>query len=323
MSTQNQLPNQGSLLEQKSKRKTNLPLVVGIFLGIHAVVLGGILMSGCKREDPPVAKRTPEPPLPPITPPDTGSPVTPAPVPPIGGAATPGGAGTLAPLSPLPPAGTPVTPAPGAVAAPPAPAPLTPAPVPVPALPVPTTPIPPAPTPAPEPAPPAPAGEAKVHVVAKNDSFYTMSKKYGVGMKAIEAANPGVDSTRLKIGQKINIPAAAPKAASTAGGTKSGTAVAESGTYTVKSGDNLGKIAKSHGTTVAKLREANGLKTDQIKVGQKLKLPNGSSKKTAEPTTPLPPAATGTSLPRTEPVPLTPPALPPLGEPASKPPGQF
>jgi len=150
-----------------------------------------------------------------------------------------------------------------------------------------------------------------------------MSKKYGVGMKAIEAANPGVDSTRLKIGQKINIPAAAPKAASTAGGTKSGTAVAESGTYTVKSGDNLGKIAKSHGTTVAKLREANGLKTDQIKVGQKLKLPNGSSKKTAEPTTPLPPAATGTSLPRTEPVPLTPPALPPLGEPAPKPPGQF
>ncbi|PAW87250.1 MAG: hypothetical protein B9S33_06680 [Pedosphaera sp. Tous-C6FEB] len=318
MSTQNQFPNQGSPLEQKAKRKTNLPLVVGIFLGIHAVVLGGILMSGCKREDPPVAKRAAEPPLPPITPPDTGSPVTPAPVPPIGGAATPGGAGTLAPLSPLPPAGTPVTPAPGAVApAPPAPAP---APVPVPVPPVTPAPITPAPTPAPEPAPPAPAGEAKVHVVAKNDSFYTMSKKYGVGMKAIEAANPGVDSTRLKIGQKINIPAAAPKAASTTGGSKSAPAAAESGTYTVKSGDNLGKIAKSHGTTVAKLREANGLKTDQIKVGQKLKLPNGSSKKSPEP---VPPATSTAPLPRTEPVPLTPPALPPLGEPAPKPPGQF
>ena len=319
MSTQNQLPTQGSLLEQKAKRKTNLPLVVGIFLGIHAVVLGGILMSGCKREDPPIAKRAPEPPLPPITPPDTASPVTPAPVPPVGGTPVAGGAGTLAPLAPLPPAGTSVTPLPGA-AVPPAPAPVTPAPAPVPAPPVPTAPIPPAPAPTPEPAPLAPAGEAKVHVVAKNDSFYTMSKKYGVGMKAIEAANPGVDSTRLKIGQKINIPAAAPKAASTTGGSKAGPAVAESGTYTVKSGDNLGKIAKNHGTTVAKLREANGLKTDQIKVGQKLKLPNGSSsKKAAEPAAP---AATP-SLPRTEPVPLTPPALPPLGEPAPKPPGQL
>jgi len=223
-------------------------------------------------------------------------------------------------MAPLPPAGTPVTPAPGAV--PPAPAPLTPATAPAPVPPVPTTPIP-APAPVPEPASLAPAGEAKVHVVAKNDSFYTMSKKYGVGMKAIEAANPGVDSTRLKIGQKINIPAAAPKAPSATGGSKSGPAVAESGTYTVKSGDNLGKIAKSLGTSVAKLREANGLKTDQIKVGQKLKLPSGSSsKKSPEPTAP---AATTTPLPRTEPVPLTPPALPPLGEPAPapKPPGQL
>lgn len=314
MSTPNQSPNQGSLLEQKAKRKTNLPLVVGIFLGIHAVVLGGILMSGCKREDPPVAKRAAEPPLPPITPPDIGSPVTPAPVPPVGGAPVPGGVGTLAPLPTLPPAGTPVTPTPST----PAPAPV-PVPAPAPSQPLATIPPTPAPTPAPAPAPaPATASEPKAHVVAKNDSFYTMSKKYGVGMKAIEAANPGVDSTRLKIGQKINIPAPSPKAASTTGGGKAATAVAEAGTYVVKSGDNLGKIAKSHGTTVAKLREANGLKTDQIKVGQKLKLPNGSSK-AAEPATP----STPTPLPRTEPVPLTPPTLPPLGEPAPKSPGQF
>lgn len=306
MSTQNPLPPQGSLLEQKAKRKTNLPLVVGIFLGIHAVVLGGILMAGCKREEPPVARRAAEPTLPLINPPDPGSLVTPAPTP----TPAPSGAGALAPITSLPPAGTPVTPAPSPIP----PVPVAPAPVP----PVPVVPIAPAPTPIPEPAPAAPAGEAKVHVVAKNDSFYTMSKKYGVGMKAIEAANPGVDSTRLKVGQKINIPPAAPKAAAPTAAGKSAPAAAESGSYTVKSGDNLGKIAKNHGTTVAKLREANGLKTDQIKVGQKLKLPNGgSSKKATEPTT-APPAV------RAEPVPLTPPSLPPLGEPpAPKAPGQL
>lgn len=309
MSTPNPLTPQGSLLEQKAKRKTNLPVIVAIFLGIHAVVLGGILMAGCKPEPKVEAKKAPEPVLPPITPPaDLGSPVAPAPGIP-GGAAAPGT---------LPPIGSAPAPGPGIGAAAPgtpglAPLPSTPTPPPVAPIAPPVVTPPPI---TPEPAPAAPAGEAKVHVVAKNDSFYTMSKKYGVGMKAIEAANPGVDSTKLKIGQKINIPAAAPKAAKTTGGSA---AVADSdGTYTVKSGDVLGSIAKRHGTTVAKLREANNLKTDQIKVGQKLKVPAGGAKKSSEP-------AAGAAAPKAEPapaVPALPPSLPPLGEPAPKPPGQ-
>lgn len=44
-------------------------------------------------------------------------------------------------------------------------------------------------------------------------------------------------------------------------------------TYEVKRGDNLTRIAKNHGTTVKAIREANGLKTDRILVGQKLKVP--------------------------------------------------
>ena len=43
--------------------------------------------------------------------------------------------------------------------------------------------------------------------------------------------------------------------------------------YKVKSGDNLMKIASAYGVTVKQLRSANNLKTDQIKVGQTLKIP--------------------------------------------------
>ena len=43
--------------------------------------------------------------------------------------------------------------------------------------------------------------------------------------------------------------------------------------YVVKSGDNLGKIAKKHGTTVENLIKLNGLKDpNKIKPGQKLKI---------------------------------------------------
>ena len=44
-------------------------------------------------------------------------------------------------------------------------------------------------------------------------------------------------------------------------------------TYTVRSGDNLSKIAKRHGTTVKKLCELNGINENSVlRVGQKLKL---------------------------------------------------
>ncbi len=43
--------------------------------------------------------------------------------------------------------------------------------------------------------------------------------------------------------------------------------------YVVKSGDNLTRIAKAHHTTVQAIKAANGLKTDRILAGQKLKLP--------------------------------------------------
>ncbi|MFM8469706.1 MAG: LysM peptidoglycan-binding domain-containing protein, partial [Limisphaerales bacterium] len=145
---------------------------------------------------------------------------------------------------------------------------------------------PPAPTP-----PDSTPGEAKIHAVAKGEYFAIIAKKYGVTVKAIEAANPGVDSTKLKIGQKLNIPAPAPKTPkATAGNTADTAAPDADGSYTVKSGDVLGTIAKKFGTTVAKLREANGLKTDRITVGQKLNVPAGGPKAAPAPTSGAAPA---------------------------------
>src|SRR5699024_4677935 len=42
--------------------------------------------------------------------------------------------------------------------------------------------------------------------------------------------------------------------------------------YTVKSGDSLSKIASQNGTTVAKLKSWNSLKSDTIYIGQKLSI---------------------------------------------------
>lgn len=118
---------------------------------------------------------------------------------------------------------------------------------------------------------PPPAGQE--HVVARGDTFSSLAIKYRVSIKAIQDANPGVDPMKLQIGQKLQIPA---PSAAPAPGTAPATATdpATSGqVYIVKSGDTLTSIAEKHGTTIRAIRNANNLKTDRIRVGDKLIIP--------------------------------------------------
>jgi LysM repeat protein len=132
--------------------------------------------------------------------------------------------------------------------------------------------VPPVVAPAPAPVPEVAGTE---YVVVKGDSFAKIAKKNGVSVKAIQAANPGVEPTKLKVGQKLSIPASAGGAAAPAmAGGQAATASSMGGeAYTVKSGDTLTKIAKAHGTTVKAIKAASNLTTDHIKVGQKLTIP--------------------------------------------------
>jgi len=143
-------------------------------------------------------------------------------------------------------------------------------------------------------APTATAGS--VYVVAQGDRLSTIAKKSGVSLKALEEANTGVDPKKLQIGQKLQIPAST---ATTSTATTSATPMAaeagaapagDSSTYVVKSGDVLVRIAKAHGTTVKALEALNDMKTSNIKPGQKLKIP--VMKMASVDTTPAPSAAT-------------------------------
>ena len=133
---------------------------------------------------------------------------------------------------------------------------------------------------------PAPVAGSE-YTVAKGDSLAKIAKKNGVTLKALQAANPTVVPTKLKIGQKLTIPAGGKPAADTAAPVASGTVAAVGGDYVVKSGDTLTKIAKAHGTTVKALQAANNLTTTKIHVGQKLKLP-AKAEAAAAPVAPAP-----------------------------------
>jgi len=124
----------------------------------------------------------------------------------------------------------------------------------------------------------------RIHTVVSGDSFYKIAKTYGVTVKAIADANPDTSSNKLKIGQKISVPAAG-VATGTQATTKAeepkhanGSSYADPTTgvtyYWVKGGDNLGKIAKKFGVSAKEIQTLNRLSSPNvIRVGQKLQIP--------------------------------------------------
>lgn len=162
-----------------------------------------------------------------------------------------------------------------------------------------------------------PAASGSEHVIQKGETLAVIAKKYGVSVKAILQANPGIAPTRLKINQKINIPAKPPGSATTPAPTAAGakpeeTVAGDTTVYIVKKGETLTKIAKAHGVSVKAIKAANNLKTDQIKPNQKLKLPVKAAASA--------PAASAPSVPPYTPPVTTPPvSVPPIAPPAPGP----
>lgn len=236
MNNPNPFVPQGSLLEQKNKKRARVKLAVFSIFALNLLVITPLLIQGCsKKEGGDQASNQPADSNPaPMPATDTNTPPT---LPPISSNAVPS-SNTIA--EPVPP-----------------------------------------PQP---PQPPIPlAPQAQEYVVAKGDTYYSIAKKFSIKMSDIKNANPNVNPAKLKVGQKLEIPA---------GGTGSVGATADAGdVYVVKSGDSLTKIAKANGTSVKAIRAMNNLKTDRIKVGEKLKLPAKTAANPADvtPSQPVPP----------------------------------
>ena len=133
--------------------------------------------------------------------------------------------------------------------------------------PIPTTPVPPAGATTPA---PASVACANPYTVKQGDWIYKIARDCKVEPSAIIAANPGINPNFINPGQKLNMPT--PGATPVPPATSQ--AQACSGTYTVKSGDNLFRIAFNCGLTTEQMAAANGVKFPYtIYPGQVLKFP--------------------------------------------------
>ncbi len=156
---------------------------------------------------------------------------------------------------------------------------------------------------------PAVTTTAGDYTVVAKDTFAVIAKNHGISVKALEAANPTIEPRKLRPGQKLHLPAATATVAPMASATDSSApAVAGEGSvYTVKAGDVLARIAKTHHTSVKAIVAANSLKSqNSLRVGQKIKIP--APKASAAPAVPATTEPAAISTASAAPVsPLTPP----------------
>ena len=128
--------------------------------------------------------------------------------------------------------------------------------------------------------PVTPEPETSVYVVQRGDYLAKISKKFNVTIASIKRLN-NMNSDVIRVGQKLKIPgkvdtgsaAAAPAPAASKKTSSFTPYTGATKEYVVKSGDTLGAIAYGNGINIRQLKELNGLKSDALRVGQKIKIP--------------------------------------------------
>jgi len=94
------------------------------------------------------------------------------------------------------------------------------------------------------------------HTVARGDTLSALASQYGVTVAELQRWNGIADPAHLRIGQRLAL------YTDSSGWTA----------YTVQRGDTLGSIARRYGCAVAEIKTWNGLKSNTIHPGQKLRI---------------------------------------------------
>lgn len=159
------------------------------------------------------------------------------------------------------------------------------------------------------------------HVVKPGESLSSIAARYGTTVSALAQANGITNRNHLAIGQVLTIPVAPPPRATAEPQTTAAPAgratpppaatarpnpvgvtpapaapapVTSEVVHTVYPGETLSSLAARYGTTVAAIRQRNGLRSNVLLVGQKLIIPAGRGGGVSAPAQPITRPAAGT-----------------------------
>jgi membrane-bound lytic murein transglycosylase D len=136
--------------------------------------------------------------------------------------------------------------------------------------------------------PPAERHVEQVHEatyrVRRGDTLSRIAARFGVRTRDLMAANGIRSANKLRVGQVLEIPggtrvaSVSPPPRSAEREATAARAPSGNGSYRVRSGDTLGKIARRHGVSESALAAENGIRDKRlVKVGQVLRIPGAAA----------------------------------------------
>ncbi|WP_338785788.1 LysM peptidoglycan-binding domain-containing protein [Metabacillus sp. FJAT-53654] len=114
----------------------------------------------------------------------------------------------------------------------------------------------------------------KAHKVKSGDSLWDLARAYGTSVTELKKLN-GLKSDMIYVGQNLIVNKSTTEStgnSQTEEPVKQPTQTGTTGSYKVKSGDSLWKIANKYNLTIAEIKVANNLTSDMLRIGQVLKL---------------------------------------------------
>jgi LysM repeat protein len=130
-----------------------------------------------------------------------------------------------------------------------------------------------------------------LHKISSGETLYGLCRKYGTTAGEVTAANPGI-GTSFQIDKVIMIPRKWGVTSSSASNTVSNTSTptmpasnpattrintAQIIKHEVVRGEVLGIIARKYGVSISAIKEENQLSSDNVRIGQVLRIPSGAS----------------------------------------------
>lgn len=111
----------------------------------------------------------------------------------------------------------------------------------------------------------APAAASTTHTVVRGDTLSGIARSHGVSAAAIKQAN-GMTTDTVVLGKQLVIPGSS-------GPVARSVPAAGGKTHQVVAGDTLAKISRKYGVSIEAVKQANGMKSDTVVLGSKLRIP--------------------------------------------------
>jgi membrane-bound lytic murein transglycosylase D len=127
--------------------------------------------------------------------------------------------------------------------------------------------------------PPGKRVSFREHFVTRGETLGHIAQLYHMSVSDLREANPRV-STKLRIGQRLIIPTSGVVVAREAAAAEDRRAEIHrsvTSTHTVRSGETLSEIAAHYHLSVTRLKSLNGLRSNTIRVGQRLRVRSSSA----------------------------------------------